>query len=280
MKTLLETLQSGAKYLEARGVDGARADMEAMVGHVLGIGRLELYMQFDRPMAEAELAPLRELLRRRGERVPLQHLVGSVEFFGREFKCDPRALIPRPETEELVGLLVKRFEGNAPGEVADVGCGGGAIGLSLAAEWPEAAVTMVDASAEALSLARENATGLGLGGSRLRFVEGDLLAGLGGPFDLVVANLPYVDPAEEGSMQPEVLHDPRMALFADDGGFELVGSLIASLPEKLAHGGLVALEIADGQGARGVGALAAAGLREAECVKDLSGIGRFLLALR
>ena len=280
MKTLLETLQGGAKYLEGRGVEDARANMEALAAKVLGCGRLDLYMDFDRPMAEAELAPLRELLKRRGERVPLQHLLGSVEFLGREFKCDARALIPRPETEELVGMLITRFKDAPPASVVDVGCGSGAIGLSLAAEWPDAAVTLVDRSPEALALTGENAVEIGLAEGRVEILEGDLLEGLEGRFDLVVANLPYIDPTEEAGLQAEVTHDPAMALYAEDGGIALIRRLIADLPGKLAPGGLVALEIADGQGDEGVRLLEAANLREAQCVKDLSGSGRFLLALR
>jgi len=280
MKTLLETLQGGTKYLEGRGVSDARLNMEHLVAKVLGCKRLDLYLEFDRPMAEDELAPLRELLRQRGERVPLQHLLGEVEFFGRTFKSDARALIPRPETEELVGMLLTRFRAKPPASVVDVGCGSGVIGLSLAAEWLESEVTLVDISRDALALARENAEAIGLGSGRVEIVEGDLLSGLEGPFDLVVANLPYIALEETGALEAEVSHDPELALVGGPRGTELIIRLIADLSGKVASGGLVALEISEGQDVELLAELSAAGLRGGECLKDLTDTERFLLALR
>ena len=280
MKTVLETLQAGAKYLEARGVPEARLNMEHLIAKVLGCERLDLYMDFDRPMAEAELDPLRDLLRRRGERVPLQHLLGEVEFLGRTFKCDARALVPRPETEELVGMLLTRFGEEHPRSVVDVGCGSGVIGLSLAAEWPEASVALVDISGEALALAAENLAALEPEPENVQLLEGELLAGFDGPFDLVVANLPYLASSELSGLQPEVLHDPEIALAAGPDGMELMRRLIEDVPGKLAVSGLVALEIGAGQGEALLAAAAGAGLRDAECLKDLSDVERFLLASR
>lgn len=280
MKTLLETLQGGAKYLEGRGVADARLNMEHLLAKVLDCKRLDLYLEFDRPMAEEELVPLRELLRKRGERVPLQHLLGEVEFLGRRFKCDARGLIPRPETEELVGLLLKRFEASPPASVVDVGCGSGVIGLTLAAEWRDSALTLVDLSPDALALAGENATAIGLASDRVGWVESDLLAAVPGPFELVVANLPYIAPEELVEIQPEVAFDPPVALDGGAGGKELILRLIDDLTNKLAPAGMVALEIGEGQEGELLPALAKAGLRDGECVKDLSGSGRFLLALR
>ncbi len=279
MKTLLETLQAGAGYLEARGVEDARRNIELPAAKVMGCTRLELYLQFDRPMAEGDLAPLRELLRRRGAREPLQHLLGGVEFAGRHFRSDARGLIPRPETEELASLLLHRFRSAPPARVVDVGCGSGVLGLTLAAEWPGAEVTMVDRSADALALARENAEALDLlDRSSLTITEGDLLADLQGPFDLVVANLPYIDPAELAALQPEVKFDPQAALDGGERGVELILRLIGQLPQRLAGGGEVALEIGEGQAGELSAALSDVGLARVEVVADLSGIDRFLLA--
>lgn len=245
MKSLLEVIQGGTQYLEERGVEDARLNMEHLVAKVLGCARLDLYLDFDRPMGEDQLDPLRELLRRRGERVPLQHLLGEVEFYGRIFASDARALIPRPETEELVGLLIKRLGAAPPATVADVGCGSGVIGLSLGAEWPDAELTLIDISADALALAGENAERLGCG--NVCFVQGDLLSATDGPFELVVANLPYVATAVVPRLQEEVGYDPHQALVGGETGTELIARLIRGLPERLAKGGTVALEIGEGQ---------------------------------
>ncbi len=219
MKTVLETIRSGTPWLEKAGIENARLNMEHLLAKVLGCRRLQLYMDFDRPLSEAELGPLRELVRRRREGEPLQHLLGSVEFMGREFRCDARALIPRPETEELVERIagrVKRQGGATPATVLDMGTGSGVIGLSLAAAWPEARVVLADVSPDALALARENAEALGLAGERVEFLRTDLCAGLGERrFDVVAANLPYIDPEEIPGLAAEVQRDPVLAL---DGG--------------------------------------------------------------
>ena len=131
MKTVLECIQSGTKYLRDRGVDGARRNMEWLVARQMGCSRIELYTQFDRPMTEGELGPLRELLKRRGQGEPLQHLLGTVEFCGREFLCDQRALVPRPETEELIEEALK-LEFLRPARVLDMGTGSGVIGITVA----------------------------------------------------------------------------------------------------------------------------------------------------
>src|SRR5213079_70824 len=159
--TVLELLQSTTAYFKKRGVESPRLNAEHLLAHILKRERIELYLEFERPLAEAELAPLRELVRRRGFGEPLQHLLGTVEFCGRVFLCDKRALVPRPETEELVELLKSKIQ-NSKSKIVDVGTGSGVIALSLAAQFPEAEVYAVDISEDALSLARENAAQLGL----------------------------------------------------------------------------------------------------------------------
>ncbi|MEM7144286.1 MAG: HemK/PrmC family methyltransferase, partial [Verrucomicrobiota bacterium] len=204
MKTLLETIQGGTEYFEKRGVESARLNMEQLAALVLGCERMQLYLDFDRPMEEAELAPLRDLVKQRGEGVPLQHLVGSVEFYGREFACDGRALVPRPETEELVRRVLDRVEGEGL-RVLDMGTGSGVIGLTLACEREGWEIVMADVSGDALALAGENRENVGLvEAARVSLVESDLFAGVAGDFDLVVANLPYVAEGDRESLSREV----------------------------------------------------------------------------
>lgn len=279
MKTLLDTLQGGTKYLEQRGVEDARLNMEYLLAKVLQCERMDLYLDFDRPLAEEELVPLRELLRCRGERKPLQHLLGEVEFHGRSFLSDSRGLIPRPETEELVGIILERFtEGQPPSRVVDVGCGSGVIGLSLGLEWQDSNVFLVDISSEALALAEENAKRHIESNKRFQFIENDLLDGISGPFDLVVANLPYISTSELPGLEPELRYDPQLALEGGKSGIEIVERLICQLPGKIAKGGVLALELGENQGALLSDVLTASGINHWDLVKDLAGTERFIVA--
>src|ERR1044071_947556 len=161
--TVLEVLQSATGYFQKRNIESPRLNAEHLLGHILDRKRIELYLEFERRLPESELAPLRELVKRRCSGEPLQHLLGTVEFCGRSFLCDKRALVPRPETERLVELLLTRFKSEiANSRMIDVGTGSGVIALSLAAEFPKAEVVGADISEDALMLARENAQRLGL----------------------------------------------------------------------------------------------------------------------
>ena len=276
--TLLEVLQSTTDYFNKRKIDNPRLNTELLLSHVLGRKRLDLYLEFERELDESELKPLRDLVRRRGEGEPLQHLLGTVEFCGHTFLCDKRALVPRPETEELVELLMSDARCQRPGfRVLDVGTGSGVIALSLAAKFPEAQVYAVDVSDDALALARENAARFELR-ERVRFMNGSLLDGIEGEFDLIVANLPYVSTQDRQSLSREVLHDPEVALFAGETGEELVRELIAQGQGKLRPGGLLALEIGLGQSDSLAMFLKQKNYHDIESKTDYSGIPRFLFA--
>ncbi len=270
MTTLLDTLTKGAQYLEKKGVDSPRLTMELLVAHVMKMQRMQLYLEFDRPLEEEELESLRGLLKQRGERVPLQHLIGSVEFYGREFKSDARALIPRPETEELVEYVLKLDLPESP-RILDLCCGTGVIGLTLQAELgDEAQVTLSDVSEEALSLARENADALGLS---VEFVHSDLFQSLSGEYDLIVSNPPYV--STEVELEPELSHDPALALFSGADGLDLIRHLVPQSFERLSSGGVLALEVGYDQGGALQHLMEQAGFTDVRVESDMSQIERF-----
>jgi release factor glutamine methyltransferase len=249
---------------------------EHLVAHSLGKKRIELYLEFERSLSEPELAPLRELVRRRGQGEPLQHLLGTVEFGEYIFLSDKRALIPRPETEQLVEYLCDLAWPEKP-RVLDVGTGSGVIVLSLAARFPYADLVAVDLSSDALALAQENATRLGAS-ERIQFIQGHLLNQIDGAFDLIVANLPYVSAEEAERLATEVRHDPAVALFGGTMGDELIRELITVAPDHLRPGGLLALEIGHNQSAALAKFLGTKNYHDIETKKDYSGTPRFLFA--
>jgi len=272
MTTLLEILTKGTSYLEKKGVDSPRLTMELMVAHVLEMQRMQLYLEFERPLAEEELTPLREMLKRRGEREPLQHILGTVEFYGRPFISDHRALIPRPETEELVDYALQLPLPEAP-RILDLCSGSGVIGLTLKAEIPEAEVTLADISDDALSLSRENSDKLGL---EVTFVTSDILSGVSGAFDLVICNPPYV--ADNFPISPEVRHDPALALFSGNDGLDFIRKLIPEARQHLSPNGYIVLEVGYDQGEIVANILKEASYQEVRVECDIDEIPRFPIA--
>jgi release factor glutamine methyltransferase len=239
--TLGEVLKGATGYLAARGVENPRRDAELLLARALGLARIELYTAHDRPLTDAERAAARELVQRRGRREPLAYVLGDWDFRRLTLKTDRRALVPRPETELLVERCLELLDGTESPRVVDVGTGSGAIALAIAQERPDARVQATDISPDALGLAAENAEANNLSVS---FRQGDLLAGLAGPFDLVVSNPPYVEAGELESLEPEVREwEPRGAL-VDDGqtarlvreaGRVLAGWLVLEVHEACAR---------------------------------------------
>ena len=277
MSTVLETIDGGARYLEKRGIEDSRRNMQIMVAHQLACTRMQLYTQFDRPLGESELVPLREMLKRRGEGVPLQHVLGVVSFHHRDFKSDARALIPRPETEELAEWILSMPMGDDL-KVLDMGCGSGVLGLTLAAERPSWHVTLADVSEDALALTKENAAALGIGNAR--FLRSDLFSAVEGEFDGIVANLPYVPESERPSLSREVMHDPALALFGGADGLDVIRRFIPEAFRRLKPGGWMVLEIGHDQASQVEEILRSSGFADIEVKTDLSGVARFPFARR
>jgi release factor glutamine methyltransferase len=266
--TLGEVLAGATEYLAARGVESARLDAERLLAHALGLSRLELYTQHDRPLTEDERASARELVRRRGTREPLAYVLGDWDFRRLTLKTDNRALVPRPETEVVVERCLALLDDLEAPHVVDVGTGTGAIALAIKHELPDAHVTATDLSGDALALAAENAE---VNGLDVRFVETDLLTGVDGPFDLVVSNPPYVLPGEIDELEPEVREwEPRAAL-VDSGQTER----LAEEARRVLDGWLV-LEVHAEQVAKATSLLENAGYDGVHVTRDLAGRERIV----
>ena len=276
-KTLLEVLRSTTAYFTKHKIESPRLNAEHLIAHVLKMSRLELYLEFETKLNETELTALRGLVKRRSQGEPLQHLLGTVEFCGQTFAIDKRAMVPRPETEELVELIASCQLPTPNCRIVDVGTGSGAIALSLAKQFPEAEVHAIDISENALAFARENANRLGLS-DRIKFRKGNLLEGLDERFDLIVANLPYISMQDRHLLSREVLHDPEIALFGGERGDELIRKLIEQAPSRLNEAALLALEVGINQAEGLYEVLRQKNYHDIESKKDYSGVTRFLLA--
>lgn len=281
MITVLEVVQKTTDFLAGKGVESARLNAELLIGHALGLKRMQLYLQFERVLVEAELEKIRPLVKRRSQREPLQYIMGETEWSGVRLKVDRRALIPRPETELLVEGVIERLA-DAPARILDLGTGTGAIALALAKRYEGAAVTAVDASDEALALAAENARLLGLN-DRVRLVKSSWYDALAADesYDVIVSNPPYLTAEETAAAEPEVrVHEPVSALTAADEGLADLRVIIAGALRFLKPGGLLALETGIAQHAVLVKLLSDAGYTTVESRKDLTDRDRFVFARR
>lgn len=284
--SLGDWIREGAAYLEARGVPAARFDAQVLLASSLGISRSDLLQRRDAPAPEEVSRRFHEALRRRGARVPLQHITGVQEFWSLEFEVTPAVLIPRPETELVVEEALRPPLGPAP-RIVDVGTGSGNLAVALARELPAASVVATDTSAEALEVAQRNALRHGVAG-RILFLQGDLagpLEGLvePGSLDLLVSNPPYVSEPELASLQPEVReHEPRGALVPPGGdGWALYPALLEAAQRVLRPGGHAILELSATGGDRVAGLMAGREALELLTVRaDYSGLPRVLVARR
>ena len=275
-----EMLELGRDFLRRREVPGARRDAELLVAFALGLERLQLFLQLDRPVSDEDIDRARELLMRRAKREPVAYITGQREFYGRPFQVDRRVLVPRPETELVVDIARERAPAGAA--VADLGTGSGCLAITLALEIPEARVVASDVSSDALELARANAAALA---ADVTLVEGDGPAALAPQrhgleaWDVFVSNPPYVDPSERSELEPEVReHEPDLALFAPAGDPDVwVRRLLDEALAWLAPGGVLLVELGLGQGPRVLALAAERGLA-ARLHTDLAGVPRVLEA--
>ena len=217
MITLIDAIQKTTLFFSTKRIENARLNAEIIIGKALNLNRLDLYLQYDRPLDSENLDQIRNLVRRRGKREPWQYILGEVDFFSLNLRVDHRVLIPRPETEELIDLIIKGKD-RVPNKILDLGTGSGAIVLALAIHYPESRLLAVDTSDEALSLARDNIKRSGLH-NRIEILKSHWFNNIEEKFDLIVANPPYLSELEWNESQPEInKFEPRAALVAEGNG--------------------------------------------------------------
>jgi release factor glutamine methyltransferase len=270
-----------APHFEKLGVDAPRLTAELLLAHVLDTSRVRLYADLDRPLQKEELASFRALIERRTAGEPTQYLTGRREFYGHSFRVDPRVLSPRPETELLVEEVLRALPREGESRVLELGAGSGCISVSIALGNARARVVATELSPEALEVARGNAEGLGVA-NRVELRRGDLFQPLAPSerFEVVVSNPPYVPRAELSALSAEVRKEPLLALDGGEDGLDVIRRIVAEAPTWLLPGGLLALEIGDGQGDRVRSLLEAAGYGSVRIERDLARHDRMAFGTR
>lgn len=276
--TVLKILKWTADYFGDKGIAAPRLDAELLLAEVLGLDRVGLYLNFDRPLVAEELDRFREFVRRRSQREPVQYILGATEFWSLELEVDARVLIPRADTEVLVEESLAL--GPADARVLDVGTGSGAVAVALSHERPDWQMTAIDVDPGVLAVAAANAERHGLAG-RIAFREADLADLPGGPFDLVVGNPPYIPSAEWAELMPEVRDfEPRLALDGGSDGLDCYRLLADQAARLLAPGGWLLVEVGIGQADAVANLFAAAGLGDLRQRSDYADIPRVVGARR
>ncbi len=277
--TIRRVLEWTTQSFRQRGLDSPRLDAELLLAHTLGIDRVGLYMDFDRPLVPEELAVFREKVQRRRLREPVAYIHGEWHFFGRMFEVGPAVLVPRPDTETLVSAALDQM-GTGPIRVIDLCTGSGVIGVTLALERPQSHIDATDISPDALEVATRNARRHQVG-ARVCVRQGDLFeAASEGRYHVVVSNPPYIADGDYDDLQPEIVaFEPRQALVGGTDGMDFHRRLVDAAPFHLLPEGLLFIEVGAGQ-ANAVAALCAADSRyeEAKIHNDFNGIGRVVEA--
>jgi len=274
MKTLGEILGLSTEFLQKRGIEKPRRQVEELLSYVLKLPRIELYMQFDRPMIEQELTQLREAIKRRAEGEPWQYIAGEVEFLGCRLKVNKNVLIPRQETEILADRILKELP-HTPVEIWDVCTGSGCIGISLKKKRPDCKVILSDISSEALTIARENAQQNGV---EVELLQGDLLKPFQGKADIIICNPPYISEKDFTKLDREVREwEPKSALVGGPSGLEYYQRLAVDLPPYLNPNGKVYFEIGTGMGEQVKNLFHAPCWKSQQIAQDWSSHDRYLI---
>jgi release factor glutamine methyltransferase len=273
--TPLKLLAWTQEFFAKKEIDSPRLTAEVLLAHALCCDRVRLYLDFDKPLGEPELARFRDLVRRRGEGEPTAYLVGKREFFGRPFRVDPRVLVPRPETELLVEAALAALP--TGGRALDLCTGSGCVAVSLALGREGARVVATDVSEDALTLARENAAALG---AVVEFATGDLWAAVHGAerFDVIASNPPYIPANELAGLSREVRREPCIALDGGSDGLVLLRRIVEEAPSRLHPGGTLCLEMHESHVETLPALCRAAGFAKAEARRDLAGLPRLTVA--
>lgn len=259
----------------ARGIENPRLDAELLVAHALRIDRMRVILDADRPLEGAELAKLRDLVKRRRSFEPIAYLRGEREFYGLKFRVDKRVLVPRPDTETLVdAALARSAHVSMSMRQLDLCTGSGCVAVAMARQRPTAKVWASDLSPDALAVARDNA--LRLGAYNVAFFQSDLFAAFGGKrFDVITANPPYIASAEIETLMPDVRdHEPRLALDGGADGLDLVRRIVHEAPDHLVPGGLLAMEIGAGEAPATVALYEERGFQDVRVHRDIARIER------
>jgi release factor glutamine methyltransferase len=279
--TVLESINKGTEFLTRKGIESPRLQSELILAHILSLPRLRLYLEFERQLTEAQSNELRELLVRRGNHEPLQHIVGSTSFCGLPMVVSPAVLIPRPETEvlaEQAWMFLNSIHNETT--FVDLGTGSGCIPIAIAAHAKKSRGVSIDVSKEALAVAKQNVEQNGLA-ERIDLREGNFLAALqpAERFDVIVSNPPYIATAEIELLEPEVRdHDPRLALDGGADGFDFHRAIAQGATQFLKPGGRLFIEFADGQGEALRDLFGGHGWHVHGLIRDLSGVDRILSA--
>lgn len=277
--TIQSLLNWTINFFKQKGIESARLDAEVLLAHLLKKERIYLYVHFDEPMQEQELAAFREYVKRRAQHVPVAHIIGEKEFMGLKFKVTPATLVPRPDTEILVENAIAELGKDSAAEIADIGTGSGAVILSMLVNMPKAKGCTVDISPEALAVARENADSLEVS-DRCEFFEGDLFAPLGGRvFDAVVSNPPYIPQQDIAGLEDDVRkYEPLTALTDGGDGLSFYRRLFSEGRVFVKDGGMMAVEIGIHQSAQVRAIAEQSGWQDVKIVKDYAGIDRVVIA--
>ncbi len=281
-RKLIDIVNLSTRYLADHHIENARLNAELLLGHALNMKRVELYVNFEKPLADDELQRIREMLRRRGNHEPLQYIIGETEFFGLRFYTNPAALVPRPETELLVEKTLELIKTQTNVDVLDIGTGSGNIAVSLAVHHPGVLVTAIDVSKEALQLAHRNAD-LHCVADRITFTQLDVMndddVNLLSVFDLIVSNPPYISTDERELLPRDVREfEPEDALYAGDDGLVFYRRLADKYRQWLRPGGYVCVETGFGMADNVCRLFELTGLIVESVYPDLNGIERIVVA--